>query len=145
MTSWCKENVIDFINLYRSHECLWMVKSKNYSNKHMREQAYDSLLQCVKKFEPAASRDSITKKINNLRTSFRKECRKVESSKLSGSGIEDIYVPKLWYFDQLVFLKDQDIPRQAQSNLKQAPQDIINVEVSPSLIVIPYSVSVTIN
>ncbi|GFO03780.1 hypothetical protein PoB_003028500 [Plakobranchus ocellatus] len=66
-----------------------------------------------------ASKETVTKKIANLRTSFRKEYKKVESSKVSGAGAPDIIVPKLWYFEDLMFLKDQDTVRKARSNVEE--------------------------
>lgn len=33
----------------------------------------------------------------------------------SGAGTEDIHVPKLWYYDHLIFLRDTEKPREASS------------------------------
>lgn len=57
------------------------------------------------------------KKINSLRTCFRKEYRKVLASEPTGTGTDDVYVPTLWYYDLLLFLVDQDEPRPSISNL----------------------------
>ncbi|GFO30794.1 hypothetical protein PoB_005729900 [Plakobranchus ocellatus] len=59
------------------------------------------------------------KKIANLRTTFRKEYKKVESSKVSGAGAPDIIVPKVWYFEDPMFLRDQDTVRKARSNVEE--------------------------
>lgn len=29
----------------------------------------------------------------------------------SGAGLDDIYKPRLWYFDSLMFSKDHEIPK----------------------------------
>ena len=74
----------------------------------------------VKEIDSSVNRDSNKKKINALRTNFRKELKKVESSKPSSAGEEDIqyiYVPKLWYYHELTFLRDQELPRSAISNI----------------------------
>ena len=78
---------------------------KEYSNKALKEQAYAELTQYVKTSNPQASKDTVTKKIANLRTAFGKEYKKVESSKVSGAGAQDIILPKLWYYEDLMFLK----------------------------------------
>lgn len=65
--------------------------------------------------EPDAVRDSVVKKINNLRSTFRKELKKVNDSKRSGAGSDDIYVPSLWYFNNLMFLVDQETPDTSES------------------------------
>ncbi|CAJ0946105.1 unnamed protein product [Ranitomeya imitator] len=57
----------------------------------------------------------VRKKIQALRTVYKKELNKVEKSKKSGAGADDVYVPKLWYFDLLAFTRDQEIPRPAQT------------------------------
>jgi hypothetical protein len=41
---------------------------------------------------------------------FRKELKKVNESKKSGASANDVYVPSLWYFGELMFLVDQETP-----------------------------------
>jgi hypothetical protein len=48
---------------------------------------------------------------------FRKEIKKVEQSRRSGSSIDDIYVPSLWYYDLLIFTIDQELQTNRISNL----------------------------
>ncbi|CAH2085195.1 unnamed protein product [Euphydryas editha] len=108
MVSWTKEFLLEFIELFKAQEPLWFIKSKDYYNKQKRNQCYDLLLEKLKSIDPNASRDTITKKINNLRSSFRKEFKKVMASKVSGAAADQIYKPKLWYYEDLLFLKDQE-------------------------------------
>ncbi|KAK7078091.1 hypothetical protein SK128_022192, partial [Halocaridina rubra] len=35
----------------------------------------------------------------------------------SGSGLDDIYKPSLWYFDELAFLRDQELQQDGVSSL----------------------------
>ncbi|KAG8318835.1 hypothetical protein J6590_104463 [Homalodisca vitripennis] len=100
-------------------ECLWKVTSKDYHNKVKREAAYTMLVQKVKEIDPLANKTLVTKKINSLRTAFRKELRKT-GSLVSGMSADDVYVPKLWYFDQLLFLTDQEVPMMSKSSLSAA-------------------------
>lgn len=58
--------------------------------------------------EPDANRDMVTKKINSLRSSYRKEKKKVQDSERSGACADDVYKPSLWYYNLLIFLDDQD-------------------------------------
>lgn len=39
---------------------------------------------------------------------FRKEMKKVLESKRSGASQDEIYNPTLWYYDLLLFTKDQE-------------------------------------
>lgn len=121
MASWSKDTVLEFIELYRAEESLWKVKSKEYSNRLIRERAYNKLIQFAKSVEPDADKEYVQKKINNLRGCFRKELKKVEGSRLSGAGADEIYQPKLWYYDNLLFLKDQETTRQTCSSMEADP------------------------
>ena len=51
-----------FIELYRKHECLWKIKSKEYSNRQIKEKAYDILVQFVKTVHKSIDKDGIVKK-----------------------------------------------------------------------------------
>jgi len=75
----------EFIEIYREYPCLWKIKSKEYSDKVKRNVAYDLLVEKLKEKDGAATRELVTKKINNMRSSFRKEFKKVLSSMKSGT------------------------------------------------------------
>ncbi|KAL4709876.1 hypothetical protein ACJJTC_003839 [Scirpophaga incertulas] len=44
-------------------------------------------------------------KNKTMRSTYLKEVKKVNASKHTGAGSQDIYVPSLWYFDNLSFLE----------------------------------------
>lgn len=98
---------------------MWNVKTKDYSNRIKKNEAYERLVHKLKEKDDGATRDTVTKKINNMRSSFRKELKKVESSMRSGVSTEDIYHPSLWYYDLLLFLRDQETPRASSSNIDE--------------------------
>ncbi|CAH1975702.1 unnamed protein product [Acanthoscelides obtectus] len=60
--------------------------------------------------------DMVKKKINNIRSAFRKEHKKVLKSKRSGSSTEELYEPTLWYYKLLLFTASQEEPRMSVSN-----------------------------
>ncbi|CAI6357597.1 unnamed protein product [Macrosiphum euphorbiae] len=93
----------DLIELYRNHSCLWNVKCKDYSNKIKRNSSYEILLKKLKEIYPEATTELLKKKINNIRTTFRRELKKVESSMCTGSSTENVYEPSIWYYDLLYF------------------------------------------
>lgn len=121
----------EFINLYKSHPCLWQTKSKEYMiythDRQLREAAYKVLIQILKELEPEANEDIVVKKINNLRSSVRTEKKKYESSLKSGASADDVYRPRLWYYDMMSFLSDQDTPRESTSNLDIQEEGIYEV------------------
>ncbi|XP_033243391.1 uncharacterized protein LOC108165467 isoform X1 [Drosophila miranda] len=91
------ERWLKFFRLYRDMPQLWMTKSKGYRNRLLREQSYQRLLDCMRSIDPTANIHTLKRKINNFRTSYRRELRKVHSS-------DNKYVPTLWYFKELDFL-----------------------------------------
>ncbi|KAF5291436.1 hypothetical protein FQR65_LT01747 [Abscondita terminalis] len=60
----------------------------------------------------------VKKKIQSLRSISRKEFNKVERSMRSGRGSDDIYSPNLWYYDLLMFIKDQEQAVPSISNIR---------------------------
>ena len=84
-----REFLTEFIHMYRKYPCLWKVKSKEYSDRVKKNLAYEHLKIKLKE---------IVKKINSVRSCFRKELQKVNDSKTFGAGADDTYTPSLWYF-----------------------------------------------
>ncbi|CAH1955462.1 unnamed protein product [Acanthoscelides obtectus] len=73
----------------------------------------------LKEIDPSCTTtvSTVLKKINNLRSSFRKEAKKVKDSMRTGSGADEVYHPKLWYYDLLKFVEDQEVSRNSRSNI----------------------------
>ncbi|XP_063538518.1 uncharacterized protein LOC134747811 [Cydia strobilella] len=115
MAVWSTEAVTEFIRLFRKNPCLWKVKCKDYGNRHIRNVAYDELVDYCKKIGfSSANREFVTKKIQNLRGSFRKEIKKVTEAQNSGGSI--VYKTNLWYYDLLYFTKGQEDDNKEEEN-----------------------------
>jgi hypothetical protein len=71
----------------------------------------------LKEVDGNATRESAKKKIDSLRAGYRRELKKVNRSKGTDTGSEDVYIPNL-YFDDLSFLSDQEITRPSISNVE---------------------------
>ena len=108
----------EFIDIYRQNPCLWKVKSKEYSDRNLKNSAYEKLVTKLKEKDENGNRDSVVKKINTLRSSFRKECKKVSASMKSGAAADAVYRPCLWYYELLLFLQDQETSRPSVNNIK---------------------------
>ena len=50
------------------------------------------------------------KKLNSLRTNFRKELKQIKDSEKGGTGADDIVEPTLCYFEEMKFLIGQEEP-----------------------------------
>lgn len=107
----------EIIDIYRSLPALWKIKSDEYSNREKKADAYEILYGKYKEYYPNATLEEMKKKINTLRTNFRAELRKVERSEKSGAGTEDIHVPRLWYFHDMLFLRDQETTAPSTSSI----------------------------
>ncbi|CAH1962804.1 unnamed protein product [Acanthoscelides obtectus] len=108
----------EFIQLYQENHCLWDIKCKDYRNKQKKNAAYENLINKSKEMFPDANKKFVIKKISSLRSSFRCQIRRINSSKRSGVGTEDVPEPTLWYFDLLSFLMDQEESRAAVSSIE---------------------------
>lgn len=114
-STWSRISTLKFIKKYRSFDSIWKTKSKDYHNIDKRDAAYTVLLDLVKKFDPQATNDTVIRKINNLRTAFRRELNKVNFAKRSGMRP---HVPRLWYYPDLLFLLDQEETLEGTSNVE---------------------------
>jgi hypothetical protein len=56
---------------------------------------------------PDADKNQLVKKLNFLRTNFRKELKWIKDSEKSGTGGDDIVEPTLWYYEEIQFLLGQ--------------------------------------
>ncbi|XP_022906143.2 uncharacterized protein [Onthophagus taurus] len=115
----------EFINLYRQLPEVWKVKSDVYKNRNKKNVAYEKLIETLKEIEPSADREMVRKKINVLRTVYRRELKKVVASYRSGTGTENLYEPSLWYFKELDFLRDQESQLPGTSTMDE-PQETEN-------------------
>ncbi|CAJ0945128.1 unnamed protein product [Ranitomeya imitator] len=107
----------EFIDMYRSFPCLWNVKISDYSNKQKRLKAYESMVNLCRSVCPSANIQFVKHKIANLRTVFKKEFNKVQVSRKTATSADDVYVPRLWYFDLLKFtIGQEDAPMEGSSN-----------------------------
>lgn len=113
----------EFIEIYKTHTCLWQVKSPEYSNRDKRDSAYKSLLTFCQTVNPDCDVSFVKKKIANLRNAFRKEHAKVRKYTKSGAGANEIYVPKLWYYKLLAFTGDHEEPRESFCSIDSADHD----------------------
>lgn len=111
-----KTFVADFIDEYKNHPALWNIKSVISKNKHLRNKGIEALVLKCKERIPEADDSFVKKKINNLRTAYKRELAKVRASKRTGSSADEIYTPTLWYFDLLSFTMEYETGREGISS-----------------------------
>jgi nitrogen fixation-related uncharacterized protein len=84
-----KEILLWNVSTYIELPALWNVKSKQYHDRDKKNSAYETLLVKYKEMYPDATKD-VKKKINSLRTNYRKELKKHHQSLKSGTGADDV-------------------------------------------------------
>lgn len=65
--------ISSFIECWEQHRCLWDPADSTYHNKNVRNAAYNELLQIIKIENADASLKEVNKRIDNLRTVFKRE------------------------------------------------------------------------
>ncbi|PIO10205.1 hypothetical protein AB205_0149810, partial [Aquarana catesbeiana] len=106
-----------FIHKYREMRNLWEVKHPQYYLKHERKSTLERLLTFVQTTIPEAMMEMLLKKIGILRNMYTREHNKIQDSMRSGASADDVYVPRLWYYNKLRFLDDQTEARASLSTL----------------------------
>ncbi|XP_037918371.1 uncharacterized protein LOC119656118 [Hermetia illucens] len=99
----------EFFSVLQTSPELWKIKADVFKGKHKKKIALSKLLEVYKSIDGNANEDTVKKRLQNIRSCFRRECKKVERSRKSGADVEEEYVPTLWYFDLVEFLRDQEI------------------------------------
>ncbi|PIO10946.1 hypothetical protein AB205_0131830, partial [Aquarana catesbeiana] len=106
-----------FIDQYREMRNLWEVKHPQYYLRHVRKSTLERLLTFVQTYIPEATMEMLLSKIGILRNMYKREHSKIQNSMRSGASADDVYVPRLWYYNKLCFLDDQTEARASLSNL----------------------------
>ncbi|XP_026481640.1 uncharacterized protein LOC113388477 [Ctenocephalides felis] len=96
--------------MYKAHTCLWSISDEAYHNKQMRNNALNSMVPAFKEINPDATIATVDKKIKSIRSVFNKKVNKIKASMRSGCSAQNVYKPKLWYFDHPKFLDDRHYP-----------------------------------
>ncbi|PIO12960.1 hypothetical protein AB205_0063420, partial [Aquarana catesbeiana] len=125
-----------FIDMFRELPCLWEINHPHYKNQTKRKAALDQLLEIVKQVIPTADITYLKILIGGLRSTYLRERKKVQDSQRSGAA-DDIYVPRMWYYDRLHFLAGQTEPRPAisslPSTLPSTPAEASDAQPDPSI------------
>lgn len=109
---WSEVEVFKIINLFSQFLCLWDFQSPFYKRVDKKKHAWEEIAKHMEKNEEA-----VKKKMKNLRSAYLVEKKKVVSSKKSGSSVDGLYIPHLYYFNEMRFLDRAICLRQTTSSL----------------------------
>ncbi|PIO12574.1 hypothetical protein AB205_0082820 [Aquarana catesbeiana] len=124
-----------FIDMLRELPCLWEITHPHFKNQAKRKAALEQLCEIVKQVIPMADITYLKILIGGLRSTYLRERKKVLDSQRSGAA-DDIYVPRMLYYDRLHFLAGQTEPRPSFSSLPSTlpspPAEASDAQPGPS-------------
>lgn len=121
-----KTFMLELIEVYRTLPALWQITSKEYSNRNEKNAQYETLLQKYREKYPNAEKKDVAQKINSLRTSYRRELKRIERQEKSGAGVEEDSEPRLYYFDSMEFLRCCEQPSSSQCSMEDENETIVS-------------------
>ena len=86
--------LLELIVVYRNLPSLWKIKSKDYGDRNIKDRDYETLLIEYREYYKEGTKEELKKKLNTLRTNFRKELKKIINSQKSKAGAEEVYEEK---------------------------------------------------
>jgi hypothetical protein len=82
----------------------------------MREACYQKILNAM--VIPSFKVAEVKSKMQNLKSTYYQEKKKIDKSKASGSSTDNVYVPNIkWFFEMKALLKDADERRNTFDNV----------------------------
>ncbi|KAF9406100.1 hypothetical protein HW555_013406 [Spodoptera exigua] len=109
--NWDDSAVLLLIEKYQENELLWNPRHMDFKNRNKRN---DAVRDIASVFNIASS--EIERKLKNLSSHYFREKRKYEESKRSGSGRDDVQLPKWFAYKALSFLNNKNAPS-SQDNI----------------------------
>lgn len=98
--------------------CLYDMKSKEYENRTLKTQAYNTIVKEMQKLKSSITLGEIKRKWKSLRTMYCQEIRRMKQSQRSGAENTEEYIPKLWCFQQLNYLRKHTEGRKTTGKFK---------------------------
>jgi len=113
---WSDDTTMKFVNIYSSLDVLWNTSLPNYKNKHSRQIALEKI--ATEMNIDGFGIPEIKSKINNIRSAYCQEVKKINASNKSGTSADSIYKPTVVWFNSVdSFLRKHINQRPTQSNL----------------------------
>jgi hypothetical protein len=85
-------------------------KEQGLQQQNKKNEKYEHLRRKYRVKFPDTDKNQLIKKVNSLRTNFRKEPKRIKDSEKNGTGADGVVEPTLWYFEEMKFLIGQEEP-----------------------------------
>ncbi|KAG8254897.1 hypothetical protein J6590_106021 [Homalodisca vitripennis] len=96
---WKLSEIEKFLELYELYRCLWDYKVDEYKDRNAKENAWEEIVHGMEKREFTVKKAK--DKIRVLRNTYSNELTKIYKSKVSGAGLDDVYVLTLRWFSTM--------------------------------------------
>ncbi|KAF5299150.1 hypothetical protein FQA39_LY02323 [Lamprigera yunnana] len=111
---WTNAKVCELIELYRDRPVLWDCRLKEYKDRNKKQ---DALQEIADTF--GVDKQVVEKKIKNVVCHFLREIKRERDSSKSGAGNSDVYKSKWFCFNNMLFLKDRNTPKETTDTITQ--------------------------
>ena len=102
---WLEKEVILLLELYHRFPILWHIHSSDNKKRNIRNIYIRKIQEGLSTSIPTITIEDIKEKIHNLRTQYQKERTKIRSSSRNRVGLEDVYKPRLWFYEKNVIFR----------------------------------------
>lgn len=96
---WKPAEIDRFLELYELFPCLWNYKVPEYKDRNAKEYAWGEIVKLMQKKDLTVKK--CKDKIRVLRNTYSNELMKIQKSKSSGKGLDDVYTPTLRWFSTM--------------------------------------------
>ena len=116
--AFCEQDRQQLIDYYKEHPMLWNSQLKDYRNRDLRRVNLDRL---ASQPDSCYSVEKIQQEWHNLATYFDRERMRMEGSKKSDAGSDEVYQTSWPYYTSMEFCLDKSNPDDTVSTLNHIP------------------------
>ncbi|XP_037816132.1 uncharacterized protein LOC119606651 [Lucilia sericata] len=113
--SWSNQMTDFLIAHYKEYTCLYDKNHEDYNNQMVKSNALNNILQKMHKFFPNLVLSDVEEKIKIMHEQLSDEMSRMEVAEALGNN----YVPKLYCYEQLKFLRKHITPSQSKNKIKE--------------------------
>ncbi|KAK3926079.1 Transcription factor Adf-1 [Frankliniella fusca] len=117
---------------------LWDATNEIYKRADLKPQVWSEVAANI---GPAYSGEVVAARFKSLRDTFFKNWRKIQESKTSGSGTDDVYTPRWHLYSNLAFLKKTCTQQGSTSNIPSQASQMLKSESQPSMSIVDQEVN----
>lgn len=105
-----REFVLLLLSLYKDSPELWNTKLLAYKDRNKRSIALNKITKKLRMYDKTFTVSKLKRKINTLRSNFNREYNKYKRSVLSATNEDILYQPTLWYYNEMLFITEDNDP-----------------------------------